>query len=53
MRRPETLASKTVSERRSFRARFTYAHVSAERLGLKWVQTYITEFGGDPSKVTM
>lgn len=26
MRRPETLASKTVSERRSFRARFTYAH---------------------------
>jgi carboxylesterase type B len=25
----------------------------AERLGLKWVQTYITEFGGDPSKVTM
>jgi len=27
--------------------------LSAERLGLKWVQTYIAEFGGDPSKVTM
>ena len=25
----------------------------AERLALKWVQTYIREFGGDPSKVTM
>ncbi|KAN0139659.1 Alpha/Beta hydrolase fold [Lactarius tabidus] len=24
-----------------------------QRLGLKWVQTYITEFGGDPSKVTI
>jgi carboxylesterase type B len=28
-------------------------HVPLERLALKWVQTYITEFGGDPSKVTM
>ncbi|KAH8982277.1 carotenoid ester lipase precursor [Lactarius akahatsu] len=24
-----------------------------QRLALKWVQTYITEFGGDPSKVTI
>ncbi|KAH9026413.1 carotenoid ester lipase precursor [Lactarius hengduanensis] len=24
-----------------------------QRLGLKWVQTYISEFGGDPSKVTI
>ena len=24
-----------------------------ERLGLQWVQKYISAFGGDPSKVTM
>jgi len=24
-----------------------------QRLALKWIQTYITEFGGDPSKVTI
>ncbi|KAI9454072.1 carotenoid ester lipase precursor [Lactarius psammicola] len=24
-----------------------------QRLALKWVQTYITEFGGDPTKVTL
>ena len=24
-----------------------------ERLALKWVQKYISAFGGDPSKVTM
>jgi hypothetical protein len=28
-------------------------HTSPERLALKWVQTYISEFGGDPKKVTM
>lgn len=24
-----------------------------ERLALRWIQQYITAFGGDPSKVTM
>jgi hypothetical protein len=24
-----------------------------ERLGMRWVQKYISEFGGDPSKVMM
>ena len=24
-----------------------------ERMALRWVQKYICEFGGDPSKVTM
>jgi acetylcholinesterase len=28
-------------------------YMSPERLALKWVQTYISEFGGDPKKVTM
>lgn len=28
-------------------------HTPTERLALKWVQTYIKEFGGDPTKVTM
>ena len=28
-------------------------HTPTERLALKWVQTYISEFGGDPTKVTM
>jgi len=28
-------------------------HRPPERLALKWVQTYIKEFGGDPKKVTM
>ena len=25
----------------------------AERVALRWVQSYIDPFGGDPSKVTM
>ena len=26
---------------------------SAEREALRWIQKYISEFGGDPSKVTL
>ena len=29
------------------------AYFFLERLALKWIQTYIKEFGGDPTKVTM
>ena len=29
------------------------ANPSAEREALRWIQKYIGEFGGDPSKVTM
>lgn len=29
------------------------AYLAPERLALKWIQKYISAFGGDPTKVTM
>ena len=51
MRRLEIWVFKIVSTSRSFLNEIT--HFSPERIALKWVQTYIKEFGGDPKKVTM
>jgi Carboxylesterase family len=51
MRRLEIWAFKIVSISLSFLNEITYC--PPERLALKWVQTYIKEFGGDPEKVTM
>jgi hypothetical protein len=47
----EILVSKIVSFLRSCSNQ--EIHVPPERLALKWVQKYITEFGGDPQKVTL
>jgi hypothetical protein len=51
MRRSEIWVFKIVSISRSFLNEIT--HFPLERLALRWVQTYINEFGGDPKKVTM
>ena len=51
MRRSEIWAFKIVSISPSLLNEITYCPL--ERLALKWVQTYIKEFGGDPKKVTM
>ena len=51
MPRLEIWAFKIVSISPSFLDEITYCPL--ERLALKWVQTYIKEFGGDPKKVTM
>jgi hypothetical protein len=51
MRRSEIWVFKIVRILRSFLNEIT--HFPPERLALKWVQTYIKEFGGDPKKVTM
>lgn len=29
------------------------SHLHAERLALKWIKKYVSNFGGDPTKVTM
>jgi hypothetical protein len=52
-RRLEISAFKIVSLLRSILSEGEVTHVPLERLALKWVQTYIEEFGGDPKKVTM
>jgi hypothetical protein len=49
----EISAFKIVSLLRSILSEGEVTHVPLERLALKWVQTYIEEFGGDPKKVTM
>lgn len=51
MRRLEIWVFRIVSISRSFLNEIT--HSPPERLAMKWVQTYIKEFGGDPTKVTM
>jgi len=51
MRRSEIWVFKIVSALRSLLGEAT--HPPPERLALKWIQTYIREFGGDPQKVTM
>ena len=52
-RRSEISVFKIVSLLRFFSMKSEVTHAPLERLALKWVQTYITEFGGDPKKVTM